>query len=623
MKSLIVLNKAPIPTQTFALPVHITTTKPSSTPSMSAMDPVKIPDYEPTTSFLESPAIKTIYIVEYVLNQPTAGTPQPEASAKPPRRPFETGLTPMESSADTSVPPPRPRTDNSSISNKNSNSTIYSSNQAPPTHYWMPRSIRGVLIKVIEYMFMTFPGIALAFGLIAWFQIAYSRYLRKLPTAGDFKFMELRLASHGKDRELEKLQLLLEIKEKGSNRAIKAAEAAVAAKEISDQKAADEIARLQSIVEKADRALIQEQGASKQKLTEAAKEHARLLKESVEKVKENSKKAIQMAKDNGIHEATRLTDLADQKNVETTQRRKADKVTIDGLKKQSATDAKTVLELTNKVGSIAEKDKTIVIMAAETRNLTKIVKDLTKERDRALKDGVDAAIADKAKIAQLNTQVIEANKHRKAAEEKALKQEALVAKVTEQLQVAEEEARKQKTNAAEAEASCKFAEENASREEVKVTEAAEQLARMGISLDQAKLDTQEARAKADEDKKALRERITELEGQHQGEPVGLDTPAPSSDQSSQELSMPQQQRPVVRFPVCPASKSHTRSLTDQRSSGSQQGPRQGPACAAYNKPLPRCLPPAKTKTPPEERGLPADTPTGPKSGRGGGRRGGC
>ena len=589
--------------------------------------------------------------------------PRSKASAEPPRWPLQTSSTPNESSADESVPPHRPRTDKASTSDETSSNYFYSSNQSHPSTSWIPKSIqevffqvkyhaRSVLVEVKEHILTYFPGLAPPFGMIAWFQFRYMQYLKGITTAESFKFIELRLASHTtvKDREVKKLRTLLEKWEKASNRAVNAAEAAVAAKEIADQKAADEIARLQTLIEEGENALTKEQEGFEQKLREAAEETARLHKKqnfTLEREKEISKKALKKAKDDGAREARRLTDLAIEKNSETAERRKADKATIDALKKQSTADANTILELTKKVGTIAKKDETIVTMGTEARNMTREVRDLKKDRDRAVEDGIKATKATKATVAQLNAQIVEVNNLRKAAEAKTVKQEALAAEAIKQRKASEERAAQQETRAAEAEASCNAAEEKASREETKATEAVEQLksrdekiatlkadsestyrylegrldaakeanAGMGVSLHQAKADTQKAEAKVEEIEKALQERIAKLEDLLQEKTVWTGTTALSSDSSSQELSMLPQPRPVVRLPVCPASNSP--SSADQRPLENQQGQRQEPACGV-NRPGPRCRPPAKTKTQPEERGLPAGTPTGPKANRGGG-----
>lgn len=74
------------------------------------------------------------------------------------------------------------------------------------------------------------------------------------------------------------------------------------------------------MVEKGERALTKEQLTSKQEFEKVAKEIARLLKEkdsTLGKEKENPKKALQMAKDNGNREASCLANPAVEKGAET------------------------------------------------------------------------------------------------------------------------------------------------------------------------------------------------------------------------------------------------------------------------------------------------------------------
>ena len=93
IKSLIVGDEAPMPTHTSPPPTYIKTTKPFSTPLIWYTDRFKVPTYDPTTSFSESSAVKTVYVLDYVLDRPNAGIPRSKAPAKPPRRPLQTGST--------------------------------------------------------------------------------------------------------------------------------------------------------------------------------------------------------------------------------------------------------------------------------------------------------------------------------------------------------------------------------------------------------------------------------------------------------------------------------------------------------------------------------------------------
>ena len=275
--------------------------------------------------------------------------------------------------------------------------------------------------------------------------------------------------------------------------------------------------------------------------------------------------------------------------------------------------------------TIARKDKTMTSMRQENQRLAKKVEDMTAARDRVLKSGNDARVRSEKLTHELHTQLTEANNLLNVAKAEASEQEALAAEAVEQRKAAEERALQQETRAAAAEEICKIAEEKASREAVNAAEADEQLkvkdekiaelkadsatsrsylqrlldtarheiAEKDIAIAQAAADAQKAEAEAKEIQETLQERIGKLEEQHQEKLVwSSDAAAPSSSSSSL------QPRPVIRLP----------------------GPDVGterPLGRSHGRPAPRWEPPAngKTKTPPEERGLPADTPTGPRAGR--------
>ncbi|KAL9136825.1 MAG: hypothetical protein Q9175_001970 [Cornicularia normoerica] len=52
------------------------------------------------------------------------------------------------------------------------------------------------------------PGVAPSFGMVAWYQIRYMQYLRKITSADRFKLIELKLASRktAKDCEIKNLR---------------------------------------------------------------------------------------------------------------------------------------------------------------------------------------------------------------------------------------------------------------------------------------------------------------------------------------------------------------------------------------------------------------------------------
>ncbi len=247
VKSVIVGNEPPIPTQTSPPPIHITTVKPSSTPLIWSTDPIKIPGYEPTTFSPESSAVKSVYVFDYIPDQPAVETPRPEASVKRPGLALETDST---SSTDTSAPRRPPRTDNYSTTHENSTHTFYSTNQSLPNNYWMLKSIQDVLIEVKQHISMTFPGMAPSFGMVAWYQFWYLQFLRGFPTAEEFKSMALKLANPmiARNREVNQHQTLYHDLENLTTRAVDLLEAVVETKDTSDRNAVYEIARLNSIV---------------------------------------------------------------------------------------------------------------------------------------------------------------------------------------------------------------------------------------------------------------------------------------------------------------------------------------------------------------------------------------
>ena len=298
----------------------------------------------------------------------------------------------------------------------------------------------------------------------------------------------------------------------------------------------------------------------------------------------------------------------------------------DSTKKTADLDA----QVKENKASISRKDKTIIDMRGERQKLVKDIGDLKVERDRTLRDESDTSAKNEKLIGELQTQVTEANDLRKVAEAEASDQAVLAAEAAEQRLVAERRATEQETRAAEAEETCRVAEEKASQEQANAADTAKQLtsrderiatlkaesetsyrylqrcldtsnavnAEMKTALNQAKAAAQDAEVEAKKTQEALQERIADLEGQHKEKPVGSDTPTSSS---SQGPSMPP--RPV------PAGRSPGSNIGGAGSDGT------------VNRPGPRWKAPpnGKTKTPPEERGLPANTPTGPKAGRKGGQ----
>ncbi len=277
VKSVIVGNEPPIPTQTSPPPIHITTVKPSSTPLIWSTDPIKIPGYEPTTFSPESSAVKSIYVFDYIPDQPAVETARPEAFVKRPGLALETDST---SSTDTSAPPRPPRTGNDSTTHGNSTHTFYSTNQSLPNNYWMLKSIQDVLIEVKQRILTTFPGMAPSFGMVAWYQFRYLQFLRGFPTAEEFKSMALKLANStiARDRKVNEYEKLYHDLENVTTRAVDLLEAVVEAKDTSDRNAAYEIARLKTII-------AEEQHTSRQNTEKSTREVSRLKVQVDETIK--------------------------------------------------------------------------------------------------------------------------------------------------------------------------------------------------------------------------------------------------------------------------------------------------------------------------------------------------
>ena len=373
---------------------------------------------------------------------------------------------------------------------------------------------------------------------------------------------------------------------------------------------AAEIAQLRSIAEGRKQALTKQQWGCEKKLEKAAEDTARSLQEmdsqlelekekasrasqeelekaaedtvrslndmesKLEMEKEKASKAVQKAKDDGIREARHLTNLAIEQRAEAAKRRKADEATINALQNQSAADTNTIRQLSNRLNSIAETDEKVASLVAKSETLTKKVKDLRQEQERIVKSGNDAEATLMATIGKLNAKLGLADKRCQAAEAKASYQEALVVQAREEQRLAEERAGKLEAQVAKVEARKQAVEGEASREK-------------------ARMEAKKAR----EAWQAQRE----LKKLYQQDPTCSEVPTPSSDLSSQESSMLAHPQPAVRL---------SNSLAGQRD-----------VCTAQNELVPWYDRPAKTKgkTPPEERGLPANTPTGPKAERWRGR----
>lgn len=391
------------------------------------------------------------------------------------------------------------------------------------------------------------------------------------------------------------------------------------AKKLAEEQAETEIAKLKSsLTSKDDLAKAIERAESAEKSNKSLESNARKSRsdfDSALQKKENDISAHKGASEKAVEDRnTARRELKDSRT-----KASRDKKNISELVEQAAELEAQVKE---KDAVIGRKDGLVTKLREEKQTLMKDVEQVTIERNRALRNGSNAKTRNEKLIGELQKQVTEVKNLRKVAEAKASEQEALAAKATEQQKVAEEGATQQAAREAEAEQICKAEKENTLREEANAAEVAEQLktkdeeiaalradaetscgylqrlldtARVAneekdILFAQAKADAQKAEAEAKETQEALRERIANLEEQHKEKSVWSDIAAPNSDLSSQD-------RPVDRLP-----DSNNRPTGHSRSK---------------NRPAPRWEPPAEgtTKTPPEARGLPANTPTGPKAGR--------
>ena len=295
-----------------------------------------------------------------------------------------------------------------------------------------------------------------------------------------------------------------------------------------------------------------------------------------------------------------------------------DKKRIAELEKQVANAARKASELEAQVKekdtSINQKDESLAKMRDERKKMGKRITDTIAERDRAWRNGENAKAKEKKRIDGLQAQVTEANRLREAAETKALKQESLAAEVAKQLQLKEEKISSLKQDS---KTSCGYLQRN-------LDAAGATNTGLLNTLGKEREDARKAAAKAQGTEEALQKRIVELEEQVQVTPSSPSIAARSSDASPLEPSSSPRPHPVPRFPgrrgprhVSSANGERTAAPAEERGlpADTPTGPRSGRGGPG---PGPRCVPPpnGQTKTRPEDRGLPADTPTGPKGARG-------
>ncbi len=352
---------------------------------------------------------------------------------------------------------------------------FYATNQPYSRIYRILESIQGILMEIKAHIFASFPGMLPPFGLVAWFQIRYMQYLRKLATAEDFKIMELSLANHPdvNDREINGLRTMLEKLEKDSRRAEEQSKAELDELKSSltdkDNKISERDGNLAmalkraEIAEKSNKALenkakkIQSDLDSILKRADTAEKSNKTLEYQAKKSQSDLDSALKR-KENEIEKYKHASEQA-ARDGDTVRRelRSAraqavkDSKTIDELQKQATDTKKTTAELESQIrASIGRKDEMTTKLQDEKQELMARVKTLTVEQNKALKIGRDAANRDQKLIGELRGQIAKANGLCKAAEAKALEQEAVVADAIEQQKVAKEKASEQEAVAADA-----------------------------------------------------------------------------------------------------------------------------------------------------------------------------
>ena len=263
-----------------------------------------------------------------------------------------------------------------------------------------------------------------------------------------------------------------------------------------------------------------------------------------------------------------------------------DRKRLRELERQLTDSTKQIAELKAQVkakdASIGQKDTGLTRMREERQKLVKDVENMAAERDRALKNGRDATAKDKKTIGELHVQLAEAKTSCKIAEERATKEKVNAAEAAAQLVAKDNKIASLKADA----------KSSSLYRQSRLDAAGTLNEELHTTLKTERAEAQQAATQARKTEEALHERIAELQERLQQNPVSSDIAATSSDASSQELSGLRRPKAIVRLPSARPTNTTSR-------------------------PGPRVKPPAHgvTKTPPEERGLPKDTPTGPKAGR--------
>ena len=494
VQSLVVRNEPFKPSRASSSPIDTMITKPASRLLELSTKPAKMADYEPTTSFLKPSAVKSVYILDHVLDRPTVEAPYPRASAQTPQLPRLTGTAPVRISTNISG---TIRLHGFPVANASSGDPIYSTDQPLRRSHWILNSFKGVLVEIKTHILANFSGMVPPFSMVAWYQMRYIQYLRRIATLESFKFIELKLAGQtfAKDREISRLQMELEV-------SFNATEAAVAEKQKSEQKANSEILRLQSFIVDGERALGNEQQRSKNELRKLGKDRDRLEStvqdkdRAVEREKETSARALQKVKDAASTEVGRLKQLVTEKNDEARRRRQADKSIIDNLEKQSASDAKVITSLQKEVDKIAQKDQLMTIMTADTLRLKKELATLTKDKERLLKNRADEKVADTVSKAQLKAQVEEAIRKYEAAKADASTQKNVATEARGHTKAAKEQAIQAERRASESAELAKASKQEISQLRSQIEALKNTLAEKDIFVNKAAFDVEDANQRA-------------------------------------------------------------------------------------------------------------------------------
>ncbi|KAM0798117.1 hypothetical protein BDR22DRAFT_823672 [Usnea florida] len=559
VKSLIVGREPLI--STHYPPVHLTgqavayvTSPPALIPLSWSTDSIEALLYETKTVLRDSPSV-----ISLTTNLPSTGIPRPRAPTScRPQIPTKTSSTVFFPLPATSTPPPY----RDSTASGDQNDGFDSTHLPVPEQHSILESIQGVFKQRVRVM--TAETLNLVKLGLASFTTAKDRKINRL----EHEYREL-------DHQHRELRRQVIECANITNWAADIAEAAKAEVKVDRSRSSVEIAQLRSVAEEKTRALTNQQWACKKKLEEAAEDTARSLQDmdaELEIEKEKASKALQKAQEDATREARHLTDLAVEQLAEAAELRKADEATINALRDQSAADGKAIQELSNQLNSIAQtvaqKDEKMASLLSQKQSLTKKIKDLTQEQDKLAKSYIDAETALKATIGSMSAKLELANKRCQVAEAIASYQEALVAQARDEQRVAEEKAGKLQAQAAKAKARQKAAEEEASR----------QKARMEAKKTQEAWQAQK-----------------ELKKLYQQDPICSEVHTPSSDLYPQESSMLPHPQPTVRSPTNAAG--------------------QKDVCAAQNELVPwhDRLMKTKGETTPEERGLLANTPNGPRA----------